>query len=229
MGPGPSWPPAPGGAEQTESVFKVKSWPLRFPWRRSWGGLAAPRLSPDTAPALPWRALSLPQPHGHASPPALPSAPAFPSSDPWVCLPLGCLVSRRSGRTGANTPAHFCRFRWTRSAGATRATPHLHCLSCWTLSRMQTSWTTTWTCPWTCPRCVSCPGLGQRGGMGTLSPHTSRPHPQVLFICTANITETIPEPLRDRMEMINVSGFVAQEKLAIAEVRHPQPGPRLRK
>lgn len=41
---------------------------------------------------------------------------------------------------------------------------------------------------------------------------------QVLFICTANITDTIPEPLRDRMEMINVSGYVAQEKLAIAEV-----------
>ncbi|XP_045687105.1 lon protease homolog, mitochondrial [Phyllostomus hastatus] len=40
---------------------------------------------------------------------------------------------------------------------------------------------------------------------------------KVLFICTANITETIPEPLRDRMEMINVSGYVAQEKLAIAE------------
>lgn len=45
--------------------------------------------------------------------------------------------------------------------------------------------------------------------------------PQVLFICTANVTETIPEPLRDRMEMINVSGYVAQEKLAIAEVRPP--------
>lgn len=41
---------------------------------------------------------------------------------------------------------------------------------------------------------------------------------QVLFICTANVTDTIPEPLRDRMEMINVSGYVAQEKLAIAEV-----------
>ncbi|XP_069623971.1 lon protease homolog, mitochondrial isoform X8 [Ranitomeya imitator] len=40
---------------------------------------------------------------------------------------------------------------------------------------------------------------------------------EVLFICTANVTETIPEPLRDRMEMINISGYVAQEKLAIAE------------
>lgn len=49
--------------------------------------------------------------------------------------------------------------------------------------------------------------------------------PQVLFICTANVTETIPEPLRDRMEMINVSGYVAQEKLAIAEVRPGPPQP----
>ncbi|XP_029470807.1 lon protease homolog, mitochondrial [Rhinatrema bivittatum] len=40
---------------------------------------------------------------------------------------------------------------------------------------------------------------------------------KVLFICTANVIETIPEPLRDRMEMINISGYVAQEKLAIAE------------
>ena len=61
------------------------------------------------------------------------------------------------------------------------------------------------------------------------TPRPTAPHcrlPQVLFICTANITETIPEPLRDRMEMINVSGYVAQEKLAIAEVRRPRwPGP----
>uniref|UniRef100_UPI0037E97F2C lon protease homolog, mitochondrial n=1 Tax=Semicossyphus pulcher TaxID=241346 RepID=UPI0037E97F2C len=40
---------------------------------------------------------------------------------------------------------------------------------------------------------------------------------KVLFICTANVIDTIPEPLRDRMEMINVSGYVGQEKLAIAE------------
>lgn len=38
----------------------------------------------------------------------------------------------------------------------------------------------------------------------------------VLFICTANILDTIPEPLRDRMEMIEMSGYVGQEKMAIA-------------
>ncbi|XP_046997376.1 lon protease homolog, mitochondrial-like [Schistocerca americana] len=40
---------------------------------------------------------------------------------------------------------------------------------------------------------------------------------KVLFICTANVTETIPEPLRDRMEMIDMSGYVAEEKLAISK------------
>lgn len=41
---------------------------------------------------------------------------------------------------------------------------------------------------------------------------------KILFICTANVLDTIPEPLRDRMEVIEVSGYVAQEKIAIAEV-----------
>lgn len=39
---------------------------------------------------------------------------------------------------------------------------------------------------------------------------------KVLFVCTANVVDTIPEPLKDRMEMIDVSGYVAEEKIAIA-------------
>ncbi|KAK8764430.1 hypothetical protein V5799_032961, partial [Amblyomma americanum] len=39
----------------------------------------------------------------------------------------------------------------------------------------------------------------------------------ILFICTANVTDTIPEPLKDRMEMIELSGYVAEEKMAIAQ------------
>jgi len=41
---------------------------------------------------------------------------------------------------------------------------------------------------------------------------------RVLFVCTANVVDTIPEALRDRMEMIEVSGYVAEEKMAIARV-----------
>ena len=53
----------------------------------------------------------------------------------------------------------------------------------------------------------------------SLPPPPPPPIHQVLFICTANVTDTIPGPLQDRMEIIQVSGYVAEEKLGIAEVR----------
>ncbi|RMD41286.1 hypothetical protein DV735_g3811, partial [Chaetothyriales sp. CBS 134920] len=40
---------------------------------------------------------------------------------------------------------------------------------------------------------------------------------KVLFVCTANMTDTIPRPLLDRMEVIELSGYVADEKKAIAD------------
>ena len=40
---------------------------------------------------------------------------------------------------------------------------------------------------------------------------------KVLFLCTANVLDTIPGPLRDRMEIIRLSGYILDEKMAIAE------------
>jgi len=45
---------------------------------------------------------------------------------------------------------------------------------------------------------------------------------QVLFLATANVRHQIPEPLEDRLEILELSGYTTREKLAIAE-RHLLP------
>lgn len=39
----------------------------------------------------------------------------------------------------------------------------------------------------------------------------------ILFLCTANVLDTIPEPLKDRMDILRLSGYILEEKLQIAK------------
>ena len=45
---------------------------------------------------------------------------------------------------------------------------------------------------------------------------------RVLFITTANVMDTVPPPLRDRVEVIHLAGYTEEDKVAIAE-RHLVP------
>ena len=90
------------------------------------------------------------------------------------------------------------------------------CWSFWIQSKMQIFLTTISTLPLTSQRLLiwSDPPINGYGNhLFYMSWSISL---QVLFVCTANVIDMIPNPLLDRMEVISIAGYITDEKVHIA-------------